>query len=154
MKGGSTCLSTRSTFRKRGRRARRSLEVEEQIEEEALVLLPLRDAWAARPKTVQRSKNRGSLKRLGHCATESTWGCRYRQGRIPMAGRKGEENRLSEEAALAVMLTGFMQVTHLALVELIRCRGGIGPWFDEFQAKVIHELRNPLTEDVGMSDER
>jgi len=70
-----------------------------------------------------------------------------------MAGRKGEENRLSEEAALAVMLTGFMQVTHLALVELIRCRGGIGPWFDEFQAKVIHELRNPLTEDVGMSDE-
>ncbi len=65
----------------------------------------------------------------------------------------GEEERRLQSAALAVMLTGFMEVTHLALVELIECRGGIGPWLDEFQTKAIHELKNPITEGVGMSDE-
>jgi|307.fasta_scaffold291056_1 hypothetical protein len=65
----------------------------------------------------------------------------------------GEGEKSWSQEALAVMLTGFMEVTHLALVELIKSRGGIGPWFDEFQAKVIRELKNPLTEGVGMSDE-
>jgi len=51
------------------------------------------------------------------------------------------------------MFTDFMEVLHLALAELIKCRGGIGPWFDEFQAQVMHELKNPLTEGVGMPDE-
>jgi hypothetical protein len=65
----------------------------------------------------------------------------------------GEEERRLQSAALVVMLTGFMEVTHLALVELIECRRGIGPWLDELQTKAIRELKNPIMEGVGMSHE-
>ncbi len=65
----------------------------------------------------------------------------------------GEGEHRFQSAALAVMLTGFMEVTHITLVELIECRGGVGPWLDDLQAKAIHELKNPVTEGVGMSDE-
>jgi hypothetical protein len=68
-----------------------------------------------------------------------------------MTDREGQDR--FQQAALAMVLTGFMEVTHLALVELIKSRGGVGPWLDEFQAKVIGELKNPITEGVGMSDE-
>ena len=58
-----------------------------------------------------------------------------------------EEDRF-QQAVLAMM-----QITHLAIVELIESRGGIGPWLYEFQAKVVEELKNPMTEDVAMADE-
>ena len=65
----------------------------------------------------------------------------------------GEEEHRLQSAALAVMLTAFMEITHLALIELIERRGGIGPWLDEFQTKAIRELKNPIMEGVRMSDE-
>jgi hypothetical protein len=54
---------------------------------------------------------------------------------------------------LAMMLIGFMQVTHLALIELIKSRVGIGPWFYEFKAKVVAELKTPIGDGVGIADE-
>ena len=70
-----------------------------------------------------------------------------------MAQREEGENRWSQDPALAMMLTGLMQVIHLTLVELIESRGRTGAWFDEFQAEIVRELKNPATESVGMSDE-
>jgi len=58
-----------------------------------------------------------------------------------------DEDRF-QQAVLAIM-----QVSHLALIELIKSRGGIGPWLDDFQTKVVEELKNPKAEGVGMSDE-
>ena len=63
-----------------------------------------------------------------------------------MPDREGEDR--FQQAVLAIM-----QISHLALIELIKSRGGIGPWLDDFQAKVVEELKNPAAWSVGMGDE-
>jgi hypothetical protein len=62
-------------------------------------------------------------------------------------------NYQRHDDVLAMMLTRFMQVTHLALIELIKSRGGIGPWSYEFKAKVVPELKNRIGDGGGMADE-
>jgi hypothetical protein len=44
-------------------------------------------------------------------------------------------------------------VAELSLAELIRSRGGTGPWLDDLQAKTIRRLKNSVTEGIGISDE-
>src|SRR5215475_7638101 len=64
-----------------------------------------------------------------------------------------EAEKCRSENTLPVIFTGFIEILHLALVELIKCRGGVGPWFDEFQANVIREVKYPLADGVKASDE-
>jgi hypothetical protein len=55
--------------------------------------------------------------------------------------------------AMGMLWISAAKVAELSLAELIKCRGGTGPWLDDLQAKAIRGLKNSITEGVGISDE-
>jgi hypothetical protein len=60
---------------------------------------------------------------------------------------------MDEQVRIGMLLLAMRATAKIALKEVVRVHGGIGPWFDELQHRAVTAIKNTSTSGMSMEQE-